>query len=162
MNKADKFVSYFYWTIFAVGIIFLAVFMLLANMSLNESNVQAASRHFNQYKNIVSYATPIIFTLMLLLSSYLYIRKGHWFYYPLSFLFFSAFTIFDWFILTEKHFAFKKENGLWDGSFSIGYVLGSMILLFGFALSGILFFLSKKWWNRRLVKRMERDLNKEI
>lgn len=93
-----------------------------------------------EYNSGVAGTVLIISGLLLLLiaNGMLWATQRAWAMW-VTFTFVAVFVLIRYFWLGEAFFRFKKDNGLWDGSFSLGPVMGALLVV----VAGIAIFVNQ-------------------
>ncbi len=77
-------------------------------------------------------------TLLVLGNAVLWVNRNAWAMWT-TFLYFAVFVVIRYFWLDQAFFHFKKDNGLFDGSFSIGPFFAVLLIV----LAGVIVFSNK-------------------
>jgi len=118
------------------GILILFLFTYLAQQALiNSVNARENVISFYKYNRYLTIGTFVVYFVLLLVANLMYIKQRYWDTFIWAAIIFSAFTIIDWWWLSETIFRYKKMNDLWLGEFSIGPFVGVMIALFGIVIA---------------------------
>lgn len=90
--------------------------------------------------------------LLLILANAILWKNGKAVAIWVTFLYFAVFVLVWYFWLDQSYFQFKKANGLWDGSFSVGPIFGVILVV----IAGVVVF-ADQFVVLRLAKRMYPD-----
>ena len=115
---------------------------------------------YNYYSNLSWIALWLTaFILILLANAVLWTTQRAWAMWT-TFLFVAAFLVAQYFWLGESFFRFKKMNGMFDGSFSLGPIFGVILIV----ISGIAIFINQFGsirFHRKLYPAIATDLDSE-
>ena len=118
-----------------IGIIMLSLFTYMAVNSLESSvDVKSNSLNFYKYYNLLTKGNFILFAILLLVANIMYIWQKFWDTFIWTGIIFLAFTIIDWFWLSEMIFHYKKKNHLWQGETNLGYIIGFLFAFLSFCV----------------------------
>lgn len=121
-----------------IGILILAAISYLSvNALKNGTDAKINSINFYQFHNMLTKGNFLLFVILLFVSNIMYIRQKYWDTFIWTGLIFLAFTIIDWFWLSDMIFHYKKKNNLWQGETNLGYFVG---FVFAFLSFGIIIF----------------------
>ena len=124
-----------FFAIAFIGIIVLSSFTFLAVNSLKSlENAHTNSLNFQKYYGLLTKGYLILFAILLLVSNIMYIRNKVWATFIWTGIIFLAFTIIDWFWLSEMIFHYKKKNKLWEGESNLGYIVGFLFAFLSFCI----------------------------
>lgn len=114
-----------YFSLLAVGsagLSWLAVTSLSTLLS-GQAIDQIIEQHLRN-NSALTLLVPAHFLLLVLLANLDFFRTGSALLFFLSALWFSVFTLFDYWVIGDAFFHFKKTHGLWKGEFSLGWIYG--------------------------------------
>lgn len=88
----------------------------------------AAAEGYRYHADLAWYTLWITFVALLMLGNgVLWATRSSWAMWT-SYVYFAVFAVIDHFWLGQAAFHFKKANGLWDGSFSLGPFFGAFLI----------------------------------
>jgi len=119
---------------FVAPVIFVILTLLVVISALTLASggpVEEIVLKFESYTRILKPAILISTLVLVLLSNIKYWKWGKKVYFFLTFLFFCLFEGVYWFYLAESYFIFRKTNDLWDGGFSVNYIIGIVYIFVG-------------------------------
>ena len=76
---------------------------------------------WENYYSLTVYGASLI--LLITANVILWTQRNSWALWT-TLGYFAVFVLLDYFWLGETYFQFKKANGLWEGGFSVGTILG--------------------------------------
>lgn len=82
------------------------------------------------YHDDIGWTILIVSSVILLITAnaIMWTKRNGWALWA-TFGYFSVFTLLRYFWLDQALFQFKKANGMWDGSFSVGPLFGVILVL---------------------------------
>lgn len=108
--------------------IFFVVLAFLSYMAYDSYNSPLAHtdvpERFAMYSRMLTAATIFSFVILLILSNITFLRSGSGIYFLMTLLLFTVFTLLDYSYITENFSVFKRQNGLWEGGFSVAGIYG--------------------------------------
>lgn len=122
-------------TAFLIFIASLLLFLLLNEFNSLADYKLIANEKVNLLENTASnfeVISLIICALLWVWSNFVIIKTKQYFWLFLPFVF-MCFCVVCSCKMSNEIFSFKKQNGLWNGSFSVTYIAG----IFGILLTGI-------------------------
>ena len=139
-----------YLAVLGAAIVVMAILDYYANSWLGSIGAPQTTKEFYEYyARLASNALWISsFVLLLIANVLLWKTRRGWAMWT-TFLYFTIFTIIQYFWLDQSFFAFKKTNGLSLGTFSLNPIIGVVSIL---AFGVIVFF--DQFINLRLNNKM--------
>lgn len=114
-----------FWIALTVFSGLLSLFLAFAWLELHSGkDILQAAQEFERSIGRVSFYTPIMGIILLILANMTYSRHPHLIYFLLVWLFVSLFAMIDWFWFREMFFQWKIENHLWHGEYSLAGLAG--------------------------------------
>ncbi len=139
--------------LFSVIIIFTAFWIYRTHILLDDISSPTRIVKLFDLNNDLLYNVVTIFSLMLLLlSNFFYWRSGNGIYFLWSVLYFIA-GIISLAILENARFFYTKQNGLFHGKISSGFVVSTYLILIVIVVTIIDFFIIRYWRNKNLSNR---------
>ncbi|MDQ6902976.1 MAG: hypothetical protein M3139_08200 [Bacteroidota bacterium] len=139
--------------LFSVIIIFTAFWIYRTHILLDDISSPTRIVKLFDLNNDLLYNVVTIFSLMLLLlSNFFYWRSGNGIYFLWSVLYFIA-GIISLAILENARFFYTKQNGLFNGKISSGFVVSTYLILIVIVVTIIDFFIIRYWRNKNLSNR---------
>lgn len=82
------------------------------------------------YHDGLGWSVMVVSSIILLIiaNAILWTRRSGWAMWA-TFGYFAVFTLLRYFWLDQALFQFKKANGMWDGSFSVGPLFGVILVI---------------------------------
>lgn len=148
-----------YLAVLAVSIAIMAFFTYYSWSWLLSIGVPvAALEGYTYHANLAWVVLWVSSVLLLILANAILWRSGKataiWF----TFLYFAVFVLAWYFWLDQSFFQFKKANGLWDGSFSVGPIFGVILVI----IAGVLVFVDQFVVLRLAKKMYPKDVTPEV
>ncbi len=137
--------TFLYWSLIALTILFLSILNWQASQSLEGHQVDRALAEFSFYFSILQYATPIGGIVLLAISSILFYKGFSGVYIWMSLATFTAFMLLNYMVTLNAYFDFKDENDqlLWFGR-SFAIFSGIIYILMGVLITITDYFTLKK------------------
>lgn len=150
--------------LFSVIILFTAFWIYHTHNLLEDIDAPTRVVRLFDLNNDLLYNIVTIFSIMLLvISNIFYWRAGRGMFFVWSVLYFTA-GIVSLAILEKARFYYTKENGLWDGQISSGFIVSGYLILILLIITIIDFFIISYLRNKTLQKhkRINRSQRKFI
>ncbi len=139
-----------FWIALTVFSILLSLFLVFAWLELHSGKdpVQAA-KDFERNISRVSFYTPIIGVILLLIANMTYSRHPQMLYFLLVWIFVSFFAMIDWFWFREMFFQWKEEQHLRHGEFSLSRFAGILESALALFIVAINYFLHRYFSHKK-------------
>jgi hypothetical protein len=119
----------FYLGVLSVSLVMMAFFSYYAWSWLQSIGLPASAMDGYQYHSSIGwYVLWITFASLFLLGNAVFWKSERSWAIWTSLVYFSLFILLRYFWLEEAAFRFKKTSGLGDGSFSLGPILGAILI----------------------------------
>lgn len=138
--------------LFSVIILVTAFWIYHTHNLLADINVPTRVVRLFDLNNDLLYNIVTIFSIMLLvISNIFYWRAGKGMFFVWSVLYFTA-GIISLAILENARFYYTKQNGLWNGKISSGFIVSGYLVLIVLIITIIDFFIISYLRNKTLQK----------
>jgi hypothetical protein len=138
--------------LFSVIILFTAFWIYQTHNLLEDINAPTRVVRLFDLNNDLLYNIVTIFSIMLLvISNIFYWRSGRGMFFVWSVLYFTA-GIMSLAILENSRFYYIKQNGLWNGKISSGFIVSGYLILILLIITIIDFFIISYLRNKTLQK----------
>ena len=117
----------------------------------NTGSPHSVVRLFNINTDLLYNIVTIFSLILLALSNIFYWRTGNGIFFLWSVLYFTA-GIISLSILEDARFSYTKQNGLWKGGLSSGFVVTTWLILIVIIVALLDFFIIKYLRKRYLIK----------
>ena len=137
----------------SVIILFTAFWIFHTHTVLENSGSPITIVRLFDLNNDLLYNIVTIFSIiLLLLSNIFYWRTGNGIYFLWSIFYFMV-GIISLAILENARFYYTKQNGIWNGKFSSGFIVSVYLILLVIAITMINFFIINYLRKRAMLKR---------
>lgn len=139
----------------SVIILFTAFWIFHTHTVLqNDGSPTNVVRLFDLNNDLLYNIVTIFSIILLLLSNIFYWRAGKGIYFLWSVFYFMA-GIISLAILENARFHYTKQNGIWNGKFSSGFIVSVYLILIVIAITLINFFVIA-YLRKRIIARRKR------
>jgi len=118
----------------------------------NTGSPTTVVRLFDLNNDLLYNIVTIFSIILLLLSNIFFWRTGKGIFFLWSVLYFMA-GIISLALLEDARFYYTKQNGLWNGKFSSGFIVSAYLILIVIFISLFNFFIINYLRKRALIKR---------
>jgi hypothetical protein len=138
--------------LFSVIILFTALWIYHTHNLLEDINSPTRVVRLFDLNNDLLYNIVTIFSIMLLLISNIFFwRTGKGMFFAWSVLYFTA-GIISLAILERARFYYTKENGLWNGKISSGFIVSGYLIMIVLIVTVLDFFIISYLRNKSFPK----------
>lgn len=125
-----------YLYVLIIGVLVLLALSLLASSSLDlmTDDPMATFKNFVSYSHWLSYATIIIFAILLILATWIHFSRGNGMFYLPVLLVLMVFANYNHIFLSSRFFKFKKYHDMWEGGFDLSFLMGIFKSMVGLIL----------------------------
>ncbi len=132
------------------GILVLSIFIFLTKHQLSaETSAKVNVELFYHNQHNLTMANAILFVILLFVANFMFIRSRYWDTFIWTGIIFSAFTLIDWWWLSEMVFQYKIINNLSEGESNPYPIMGVLVSLMGLAIAIGNYYLLKRIFKER-------------